>query len=128
MTWNIDEQPLDYQVKYWRLRARQAEMQLEKEHKHKTPPEREELDTLQRELAQTKDVLRFERENAAVWKSVATRLGDDVTQLKNGTRIPRLERERDNYKRLWLNNAARLADAIEHVGLDYMPKASRIAD
>jgi hypothetical protein len=124
MTWNIDEQPLEYQVKYWRLRAQQAEMQLEKERKRKTPPEREEFDSLQRELAQAWDTIRFERENTAVWKSVAARLGDDITQLKDGTRVPRLEQERDNYKRLWLNNVARLADAIEHIGLDYMPKAS----
>lgn len=121
---NIDEQPLEYQVQYWRLRAQNAEAELKREKKRKTP---EQLTALEEELRISQERTRFERGNSERWQDVAKVISEQVTEKNK--RIALLEtegaagvltQERDNYKRRLESAQKRIADMLERLPHDYV--------
>lgn len=94
---------------FWQAKAEAAE-------KRRIPPERKELEEMQRQLAIKERVIQSERDNIAVWKKVADQLSARVDAIADGTDIPRLERERDGYKQRWERAVQRIGVLLEHQG------------
>lgn len=82
----------------------------------KITPERKEFDALRKELQDARESQDFWRRHTETWKDVARKLGDEITELKNGTRIPRLEAELEHWKEQWRHATRRIGHLIEHQG------------
>lgn len=116
---DIENEPIEYQARYWKVRALAAEDREAALKRKKTPPERTELEKLQTDHKILE--IRYEHLEHSIHGFV--RLRDDllaqIESLKGGTRIPQLEQERDNWRQQWRSCARRLADKIEHLGLEH---------
>ncbi len=114
--WNIDEQPAAYQIEYWKRRALIAESQLKIERKRKEP---DTLSEVEKELAKARETIEHFKRDAAVWKKVAGEMSDRITLLESDSAVVVLKRERDQWRNSWRNCTRRLADKIEHFGLEH---------
>lgn len=122
--WRIEDQPLENQVRYWRMRAESAEQDASRERRKKMPEYASELETLLAkawdDLHYTQGGLHSAREDVRVWKEVASKAWERVDELILGGAAEVLKHERDVFERRYRNCARRLADTIEHLGPDYL--------
>lgn len=108
-----------FPVEYWRRRAEIAEATLDNKRKWHLPPERQEFIDLQKELSDARSVIAAQRKDIDVWKQISQRGWDRVTELESEGAAAVLKRERDHWKGTWRNCTRRLANCIEHLGLDH---------
>lgn len=85
-------------------------------YRRKTPPEREEMDALRKELARARETIRFEKDRAEAWRETAGRLSAQLDESKAGTLAARLEHERDEWKEHWRASIKRIQVLLEHQG------------
>lgn len=92
---------------------------LTNERTKKAAPERKEFEELREELEYARSGRERWQEHTEHWKKVCLRLGNEIEELKQGTRIPHLEAEVEQWKHLWRNSTRRLGNAIEHLGFEH---------
>lgn len=115
-TWAIEDQPVASQARYWQLRAERAEAQLKAERKRKEP---ETLAEVGQELKQARETAAHFREEARVWKEVSSKAYARIDELESEGAASVLKRERDQWRASWRTCTRRLADKIEHLGLEH---------
>lgn len=114
--WRIDDQPPEYQARYWRLRSERLEAQLKLERKRKEP---ETLREVEKELKDAKQTIEVLRKDIGTWKNIGYDAWERITYLENEGAAEVLRRERDHWQSRWRNCTRRLGNCIEHLGLDY---------
>jgi hypothetical protein len=117
--WNIDDQPAAYQIEYWKRQFLVTESQLKAEQKRKEP---DTLVALEKELRQARKTIEYFKQDSAGWKKVAGDLANRVALLESDSAVVVLKRERDHWRNSWRNCTRRLADKIEHLGLNHTGK------
>ncbi len=114
--WTIEKQPADEQIAYWRRAAEHLKAQLKAERRRKAP---ETLAEVEQELKKARETIAHFRREVDVWKEVAGKMFDRVTALESEGAAAVLSRERDQWRASWRTCTRRLADKIEHLGLDH---------
>ena len=114
--WAIENQPADYQIAYWRRAAEHLEAQLKAERRRKAP---ETLAEVEQELKKARETIAHFRREVDVWKDISRQGWDRLTALESEGAAVVLSRERDQWRASWRTCTRRLADKIEHLGLDH---------
>jgi chromosome segregation ATPase len=113
---DIETEPTEYQVRYWKTRALTAEAQLKQERKRKEPETLREAEKALRDAQQT---IRSINDDRQVWKKISHEAYLRIDQLEREGAAAVLKRERDHWRKQWRACTRRLGNCIEHLGLDH---------
>jgi len=111
--WNIDDQPLEYQVRYWRGAAQLESKKAEQATKRKAPERLVELEQLVEQQQRTIEMLRADSDR---WQQVGRSLADRVTELETEGAATKLRQERDFWRDRWRQTTRRIGHLLEHQG------------
>ncbi len=107
--WNIENQPLDYQVQYWKTAAQHnADKAAQK------APER--LHELQATIATQANTIAMLRVDAQNWQDVARTFADRTVALESDGAAALLRKERDFWRDRWRHATRAMARMLEHRG------------
>lgn len=111
--WNIDDQPLEYQVRYWRDAAQLESKKAEQATKRKAPERLVELEQL---VEQQQCTISMLRDDSNRWEQVGRSMADRVTELEAEGAAAKLRQERDFWKERWRQATRRIGHLLEHQG------------
>lgn len=78
-----------------------------------------EVAALRREVQDLRSIIKTQRHDVEIWKEISSKAYARIDELESEGAAAVLKRERDHWRASWRNCTRRLADKIEHLGLDH---------